>query len=194
MVSSPCFQLMCVYVSRLLSVSVYFTLKTINLQTVRHHELPDCYDFHIMVSDDVFGSCSAVVIVTLLVKYCGWEHLFCAQILFNNRAHSGKITVDVGTDVRIYECRDWSVEGTCKIYLQSAISSDPTVQHNHSNWFAGVWLSFDSWQKRLPPPVIWLRSYIGLLCLSHPLLAIHHQRRPASNCEWDKSLKSSHHS
>lgn len=39
-------------VSRLLSVSVYVTLKTINLQTVRHHELPDCYDFHIMVGDD----------------------------------------------------------------------------------------------------------------------------------------------
>nr|XP_046263407.1 mucolipin-3 [Scatophagus argus] len=66
---------------RLLSVSIYFTLKTINLQTVRHHELPDCYDFHIM-------------------------------ILFDNCAHSGKITVDVENDVRIYECRDWNVEGT----------------------------------------------------------------------------------
>lgn len=42
-------------------------------------------------------------------------HLFCAQILFNNQAHSGKITVDVGTNVRIYECKDWNVEGTCKI-------------------------------------------------------------------------------
>ncbi|KAM3604760.1 uncharacterized protein V6R79_015870 [Siganus canaliculatus] len=66
---------------RLLSVSIYFTLKTINLQTVRHHELPDCYDFHIM-------------------------------IMFDNRAHSGKIKVDVENDVRIYECRDWNVEGT----------------------------------------------------------------------------------
>ncbi|KAM6990118.1 mucolipin-3 [Tautogolabrus adspersus] len=66
---------------RLLSVSMYLTLKTINLQTVRHHELPDCYDFHIM-------------------------------IMFDNRAHSGKIKVDVKNDVRIYECRDWNVEGT----------------------------------------------------------------------------------
>ncbi|XP_019122686.1 mucolipin-3 isoform X2 [Larimichthys crocea] len=66
---------------RLLSVSIYLTLKTINLQTVRHHELPDCYDFHIM-------------------------------IMFDNRAHSGKIKVDVENDVRIYECRDWNVEGT----------------------------------------------------------------------------------
>ncbi|KAL7386884.1 hypothetical protein ABVT39_015119 [Epinephelus coioides] len=66
---------------RLLSVNIYLTLKTINLQTVRHHELPDCYDFHIM-------------------------------IMFDNRAHSGKIMVDVKNDVRIYECRDWNVEGT----------------------------------------------------------------------------------
>ncbi|KAM9844832.1 mucolipin-3-like [Aulostomus maculatus] len=66
---------------RLLSVNMYLTLKTINLQTVRHHELPDCYIFHII-------------------------------IMFDNRAHSGKIKVDVENDVRINECRDWNVEGT----------------------------------------------------------------------------------
>ncbi|XP_062260126.1 mucolipin-3 [Platichthys flesus] len=66
---------------RLLSVNIFLTLKTINLQTVRHQELPDCYDFHIM-------------------------------IMFDNHAHSGKIMVDVENDVRIYECRDWKVEGT----------------------------------------------------------------------------------
>ncbi|KAF7660020.1 hypothetical protein LDENG_00290020 [Lucifuga dentata] len=66
---------------RLLSVNIYLTLKTINLQTIRHHELPDCYDFHIM-------------------------------IMFDNRAHSGKIKTDVENDVTIYECRDWNVEGT----------------------------------------------------------------------------------
>ncbi|XP_073347769.1 mucolipin-3 [Pagrus major] len=66
---------------RLLSVRINLTLKTINLQTVRHHELPDCYDFHIMIT-------------------------------FDNRAHSGKIKVDIENEVRIYECRDWNVEGT----------------------------------------------------------------------------------
>ncbi|XP_067462306.1 mucolipin-3-like [Thunnus thynnus] len=66
---------------RLLSVNIYLTLKTINLQTVRHHELPDCYVFHIM-------------------------------IMFDNRADSGKIKVDIENDVVIYECRDWNVEGT----------------------------------------------------------------------------------
>ncbi|XP_061695083.1 mucolipin-3-like isoform X2 [Syngnathoides biaculeatus] len=37
---------------RLLSVKVNFTLKTINLQTVRHHELPDCYVFHVAITFD----------------------------------------------------------------------------------------------------------------------------------------------
>lgn len=36
------------------------------------------------------------------------------QIMFDNRAHSGKIKVDIENDVRIYECKDWNVEGTCK--------------------------------------------------------------------------------
>ncbi|XP_034742888.1 mucolipin-3 isoform X2 [Etheostoma cragini] len=66
---------------RLLSVNIYLALKTINLQTVRHHELPDCYEFHIMIS-------------------------------FDNRAHSGKIKVEVKHNAKIYECRDWNVEGT----------------------------------------------------------------------------------
>lgn len=37
---------------RLVSVNINFTLKTINLQTVRHHELPDCYSFHIKIMFD----------------------------------------------------------------------------------------------------------------------------------------------
>lgn len=49
---------MCVYVftalkslfSRLLTVELKFKLKAINLQTIRHHELPDCYDFTLTVS------------------------------------------------------------------------------------------------------------------------------------------------
>ncbi|XP_015225364.1 PREDICTED: mucolipin-3-like [Cyprinodon variegatus] len=37
---------------RLVSVNINFTLKTINLQTVRQHELPDCYCFHIKIKFD----------------------------------------------------------------------------------------------------------------------------------------------
>lgn len=36
--------------SRLLTVELKFKLKAINLQTIRHHELPDCYDFTLTVS------------------------------------------------------------------------------------------------------------------------------------------------
>ncbi|XP_061879659.1 mucolipin-3-like [Entelurus aequoreus] len=35
---------------RLLSVHVSFTLKSINLQAVRHHQLPDCFVFHVVVT------------------------------------------------------------------------------------------------------------------------------------------------
>lgn len=50
---------LCVYVftalkpplfPRLLTVELQFKLKAINLQTIRHHELPDCYDFSLTVS------------------------------------------------------------------------------------------------------------------------------------------------
>uniref|UniRef100_A0A3Q2YLW4 Mucolipin TRP cation channel 3 n=1 Tax=Hippocampus comes TaxID=109280 RepID=A0A3Q2YLW4_HIPCM len=36
--------------SRLLSIKISFVLKAINLQTVRHRELPDCYDFNILIT------------------------------------------------------------------------------------------------------------------------------------------------
>ncbi|KAG9350909.1 hypothetical protein JZ751_024798 [Albula glossodonta] len=42
---------------RLLSVDIDFTLKAINLQTVRHHELPDCYDFTVMEYAAFFLAC-----------------------------------------------------------------------------------------------------------------------------------------
>ncbi|XP_071984578.1 mucolipin-3-like isoform X2 [Engystomops pustulosus] len=35
---------------RLVSVEIKFKLKSINLQTIRHHELPDCYDFTVTIT------------------------------------------------------------------------------------------------------------------------------------------------
>ncbi|CAM4674204.1 unnamed protein product [Leuciscus chuanchicus] len=44
---------MCVFAFvRLLAVTVKFTLKSINLETVQYHELPDCYVFNIMITFD----------------------------------------------------------------------------------------------------------------------------------------------
>uniref|UniRef100_UPI0037E89C5D mucolipin-3 n=1 Tax=Semicossyphus pulcher TaxID=241346 RepID=UPI0037E89C5D len=37
---------------RMLSVKITFVLKAINLQTVRHRELPDCYDFTVIITFD----------------------------------------------------------------------------------------------------------------------------------------------
>ncbi|XP_059839720.1 mucolipin-3 isoform X7 [Hypanus sabinus] len=37
---------------RLLMIQVQFKLKTINLQTIRRHELPDCYDFLVTITFD----------------------------------------------------------------------------------------------------------------------------------------------
>ncbi|XP_029355484.1 mucolipin-3 isoform X2 [Echeneis naucrates] len=39
-----------VYFKRMLSVKITFVLKSINLQTVRHRELPDCYDFTVIIT------------------------------------------------------------------------------------------------------------------------------------------------
>ncbi|KAM4722967.1 mucolipin-3 [Rhinophrynus dorsalis] len=37
---------------RLVTVEITFKLKAINLQTIRHHELPDCYDFMVTITFD----------------------------------------------------------------------------------------------------------------------------------------------
>ncbi|XP_044800706.1 mucolipin-3 isoform X5 [Bubalus bubalis] len=37
---------------RLITVELQFKLKAINLQTLRHHELPDCYDFTLTITFD----------------------------------------------------------------------------------------------------------------------------------------------
>ncbi|XP_038649555.1 mucolipin-3-like isoform X2 [Scyliorhinus canicula] len=65
---------------RLVMVQVQFKLKAINLQTIRRHELPDCYDF-------------------------------CITITFDNKAHSGRIQINLDNDVSIRECKGWHVTG-----------------------------------------------------------------------------------
>ncbi|KAK2541442.1 Mcoln3 [Columba livia] len=66
---------------RLVAVQLMFNLKAINLQTVRHHELPDCYDFTL-------------------------------TIVFDNKAHSGRIKISLDNNIAIRECKDWHVSGS----------------------------------------------------------------------------------
>ncbi|XP_032810024.2 mucolipin-3-like isoform X2 [Petromyzon marinus] len=66
---------------RLIDVTIKFKLKTINLQTVRYHELPDCY-------------------------------IFSITALFDNKAHSGRIMVNLDSDALIRECKEWDISGS----------------------------------------------------------------------------------
>ncbi|XP_060132753.1 mucolipin-3 isoform X3 [Zootoca vivipara] len=66
---------------RLVTLQLTFKLKAINLQTVRHHELPDCYEFTL-------------------------------TIVFDNKAHSGRIKISLENDIAINECKDWHVSGS----------------------------------------------------------------------------------
>ncbi|KAK3568067.1 hypothetical protein QTP86_029712 [Hemibagrus guttatus] len=91
---SPNVQTECVYVystkpfnitdcsldfKRLLSLDVHMNIKAINLQTIRHDELPDCYNF---------------------------------GVVFDNRAHSGRIKVSLHSSVHVSVCTDVEVSGS----------------------------------------------------------------------------------
>ncbi|XP_039235254.1 mucolipin-3 isoform X3 [Pipra filicauda] len=53
---------------RLVTVQLTFNLKAINLQTVRHHELPDCYDFTLRKNTHYMMIFDAFVILTCLAS------------------------------------------------------------------------------------------------------------------------------
>nr|XP_054607932.1 mucolipin-3 [Nothobranchius furzeri] len=73
---------------RMLSVKVTFVLKAINVQTVQYREMPDCYDFTVLIT-------------------------------FDNQVHSGRIKIDLDTDVSINECDNLKLSGVSprKSYL-----------------------------------------------------------------------------
>lgn len=112
--------------SRLVSVTVTFVLKAINLQTVRYRELPDCYDFTVIVCGltqrtfFLFFNVTEKLInmnsspVCLNIFFWLFSPVTFVQITFNNKAHSGRIKIDMEHDVSIGECRDWEVIGACE--------------------------------------------------------------------------------
>ncbi|KAM3866243.1 uncharacterized protein ACN63O_009919 [Diretmus argenteus] len=68
----------------LLSVNIYLTLKTINLQTVRHHELPDCYDFHITVGGMTGKSDHLLLLFdSLVILACFTSLILCTRSIIN---------------------------------------------------------------------------------------------------------------
>ncbi|XP_062921136.1 mucolipin-3-like isoform X1 [Mobula hypostoma] len=75
---------------RLLMIQVQFKLKTINLQTIRRHELPDCYDFLVTIT-------------------------------FDNKAHSGRIQINLDNDISIRKCKGRHVTGEAQRMTHSMI-------------------------------------------------------------------------
>ena len=43
------------------------------------------------------------------------DTLLCFQIIFDNRAHSGKIKIYFDSDTDIQECKDWHIFGSGKV-------------------------------------------------------------------------------
>ncbi|XP_041695963.1 mucolipin-2 isoform X4 [Coregonus clupeaformis] len=74
---------------RLVDIKITFQLKGINLQTVRSHELPDCYTF--------------VVTLSLFL-----------QITFDNQCHSGKMKIFLDIDALSSACKNWKISGTAQ--------------------------------------------------------------------------------
>uniref|UniRef100_A0A7N8X0Q6 Mucolipin 3a n=1 Tax=Mastacembelus armatus TaxID=205130 RepID=A0A7N8X0Q6_9TELE len=66
-----------------------------------------------LINRDIYIMVTSHFMLKNTLHYVSKKVFICfTQIVFDNRAHSGKIKVDVENDVRIYECRDWNVEGT----------------------------------------------------------------------------------
>ncbi|XP_053549215.1 mucolipin-3 [Bombina bombina] len=63
---------------RLLTIEIRFKLKAINLQTIRHHELPDCYDFTVKILFDNQAHSGRIKIsldTDVLIQECKDWHL-----------------------------------------------------------------------------------------------------------------------
>ncbi|TEA36611.1 hypothetical protein DBR06_SOUSAS12210011, partial [Sousa chinensis] len=83
---------------RLLQVEISFHLKGIDLQTIHSRELPDCYIFQ-----------------------------NTASIIFDNKAHSGKIKIYFDSDANIEECKDLNISGSIQKNTQYVLVFDAFV-------------------------------------------------------------------
>ncbi|KAB0394420.1 hypothetical protein E2I00_019280, partial [Balaenoptera physalus] len=82
----------------LLQVEISFHLKGIDLQTIHSRELPDCYIFQ-----------------------------NTASIIFDNKAHSGKIKIYFDSDANIEECKDLNISGSIQKNTQYVLVFDAFV-------------------------------------------------------------------
>lgn len=109
----------------------------------------------------VFSRCSLVIF---------------AQITFNNKAHSGRIKIDMEHDASISECRDWEIIGACECFPKRSNGGDLKARS-----FSFV-RSF-SRSGALPDWDVWLSHHCDLHQLLHPLHALRHHRDSPAVCK-----------
>ncbi|KFO28044.1 Mucolipin-2 [Fukomys damarensis] len=85
---------------RLLQVEISFHLKGIDLQTIHSRELPDCYVF---------------------------QNTASAFIIFDNKAHSGKIKIYFDSEANIEECKPLNISGSTQKNTQYVLVFDTLV-------------------------------------------------------------------
>lgn len=97
--------------------------------------------------------------------------LFYAQILLDNKAHSGKVKISLDNQASIKECRDPSVSGHGKIQLPHSLHfSDQFLEifyivDNHHNCSHAISLSpADSYAR------VWFDVAVAVVCILSLLL------------------------
>lgn len=91
--------------SRMISVKITFMLKAINLQTVTHRELPDCYDFTVNV-------CHLGCLMTHRLLFFFYERSYDAS------AHMTVDSTVFSCDVTLVTTPNPKKLGHCKIYIK----------------------------------------------------------------------------
>ncbi|KAJ8270934.1 hypothetical protein GJAV_G00120920 [Gymnothorax javanicus] len=124
---------------RLLCVQVYIKLKAINLQTVRHHELPDCYVFSITIS---FSNRA----------HSGKLSVSLDQDVGINECADWSVTGDSGKSIRVLLLFDWLVILVCVASLVLCVRSVSTgikLQSEYALFYRALRGRKVSWSDRM---------------------------------------------
>ncbi|XP_055486757.1 LOW QUALITY PROTEIN: mucolipin-3 [Leucoraja erinacea] len=123
---------------RLLMVQIQFKLKAINLQTIRRHELPDCYDFHVTITFDNKAHSGRIQIgldSDISIRKCKGRH----------------VTGGVQRNSHYMVIFDGFIVGICLISLvlcTRSIVNGIKLQHEFASFFAQQYSKQVSWSER----------------------------------------------
>ncbi|EHB18033.1 Mucolipin-2 [Heterocephalus glaber] len=127
---------------RLLQVEISFHLKGIDLQTIHSRELPDCYVFQ-----------------------------NTASIIFDNKAHSGKIKIYFDSKANIEECRALNISGSKKASkLALSAGNMPISEAEKQKRGCGLNLLFGAASQKNTQYVLVFDAFVILICLASLVL------------------------